>query len=108
MTSDVLDADRIARPESLLSALRRRLSGRYPVDPFGLDPQLSDALAPVLERIVRVEVHGGEHIPRVGPAVLMMNRGFGVAYLGPDEFAKFMSKSDADLGATMKAVGIAK
>ena len=27
---------------------------------------------------------------------------------GPDEFAKFMAKSDADLGATMKAVGIAK
>src|SRR2546423_427014 len=38
----------------------------------------------------------------------MMNRGFGVAYMAPDEFAKFMSKSDADLGATMKAVGIAK
>ena len=27
---------------------------------------------------------------------------------GPDEFAKFMAKSDADLGATMKAVGIVK
>ena len=27
---------------------------------------------------------------------------------GPDEFGRFMAKSDADLGATMKAVGIAK
>ena len=36
------------------------------------------------------------------------SRGFGVIYAGPDEFAKFMAKSDADLGATMKAVGIAK
>ena len=27
---------------------------------------------------------------------------------GPDEFGQFMAKSDADLGATMKAVGIAK
>ena len=38
----------------------------------------------------------------------MAQRGFGVIYEGPDEFAKFMAKSDADLGATMKAVGIAK
>ncbi len=29
-------------------------------------------------------------------------------YAGPEEFAKFMAKSDADLGATMKAVGIVK
>jgi tripartite-type tricarboxylate transporter receptor subunit TctC len=38
----------------------------------------------------------------------MAQRGFGVIYAGPDEFVKFMAKSDADLGATMKAVGIAK
>ena len=38
----------------------------------------------------------------------MASRGFGVAYLGPDEFGRFMAKADADLGATMKAVGIAK
>ena len=38
----------------------------------------------------------------------MSSRGFGVIYAGPDEFAKFMAKSDTDLGATMKAVGIAK
>jgi hypothetical protein len=38
----------------------------------------------------------------------MASRGFGVIYAGPDDFAKFMAKSDAELGATMKAVGIAK
>jgi tripartite-type tricarboxylate transporter receptor subunit TctC len=38
----------------------------------------------------------------------MASRGFGVIYAGPEEFGKFMAKSDADLGATMKAVGIAK
>jgi hypothetical protein len=27
-----------------------------------------------------------------------------VIYAGPDDFAKFMAKSDTDLGATMKAV----
>jgi tripartite-type tricarboxylate transporter receptor subunit TctC len=38
----------------------------------------------------------------------MASRGFGVIYAGPEEFGRFMAKSDADLGATMKAVGIAK
>ena len=38
----------------------------------------------------------------------MALRGFGVIYQGPDDFAKFMAKADIDLGATMKAVGIAK
>jgi tripartite-type tricarboxylate transporter receptor subunit TctC len=38
----------------------------------------------------------------------MSSRGFGVVYEGPDDFAKFMARADADLGATMKAVGIAK
>ncbi len=38
----------------------------------------------------------------------MTNRGFGVLWATPADFAAFMAKSDADLGATMKAVGIAK
>jgi tripartite-type tricarboxylate transporter receptor subunit TctC len=38
----------------------------------------------------------------------MASRGFGVIYAGPEEFGKFMAKSDTDLGATMKAVGLAK
>ena len=38
----------------------------------------------------------------------MAQRGFGVIYAPPEEFASFMAKSDKDLGATMKAVGIAK
>jgi tripartite-type tricarboxylate transporter receptor subunit TctC len=38
----------------------------------------------------------------------MASRGFGMIWAGPEDFAKFMAKSDADLGAVMKAVGIAK
>ena len=38
----------------------------------------------------------------------MASRGFGVIYGPPEEFGKFMAKSDAELGATMKAVGLAK
>jgi hypothetical protein len=38
----------------------------------------------------------------------MASRGFGVIYAGPEDFGKYMAKSDAELGATMKAVGLAK
>jgi tripartite-type tricarboxylate transporter receptor subunit TctC len=38
----------------------------------------------------------------------MASRGFGVIYAGPEDFGRFMAKSDADLGATMKAVGLVK
>ena len=38
----------------------------------------------------------------------MAKQGYGVIYAEPGEFTKFMAKSDADLGATMKAVGIVK
>jgi 1-acyl-sn-glycerol-3-phosphate acyltransferase len=78
MTAEVLDADRIARPEPVLTALRRRLSGRYPVDPFGLDPQIADLCVPVFEAAVRVRVSGGQHVPATGPAVIVSNRGFGI------------------------------
>jgi 1-acyl-sn-glycerol-3-phosphate acyltransferase len=78
---DCLDSDRIAQPEPFLTALRRRVSGRYPVDPFGLDPQLSDLCVPIFERAVRVRISGGEHVPATGPAVIVSNRGFGAAEL---------------------------
>jgi tripartite-type tricarboxylate transporter receptor subunit TctC len=38
----------------------------------------------------------------------MADRGFGVIYMPPGDFARFMEKSSSDLGATMKAVGIVK
>jgi valyl-tRNA synthetase len=38
----------------------------------------------------------------------MASRGFGVIYASSEEFGKFMAKSDAELGATMKAVGLVK
>jgi len=79
VTTDVLDADRIVSPEPFLTALRRRISGRYPVDPFGLDPQLADLCVPAFEAAIRVRVEGGEHVPATGPTVIVSNRGFGLA-----------------------------
>ena len=66
VTLDVLDADRITRPETPLSALRRRLSGRYPVDPFGLDPQLADLCVPLFRAAVRCPSWASTS-PRPGP-----------------------------------------
>jgi 1-acyl-sn-glycerol-3-phosphate acyltransferase len=77
-TFDVLDADRITRPESLGRALRRRIAGRYPIDPFGLDPQIGDLVATSLQVAIPVHVSGGEHVPASGPAAIVANRGFGV------------------------------
>ena len=48
----VLDVDRIAHLEPPLAALRRRFAGRYPVDPFGLDPQIADLTVPLFEAAV--------------------------------------------------------
>lgn len=73
-----LDADLVGRGESLGATFRRRLGGRYPVDPFGLDPQLADLVTPLVRSVVRVQVEGGRHIPRSGGAVLVANRGLGV------------------------------
>ncbi len=38
----------------------------------------------------------------------MKQRGFGMIWRGPQEFAQYMSKADADLGKTMQAVGLTK
>ncbi len=72
------DADRVSPVESPWAELRRRVSGRYPRDGFGLDPQVSDLVAPVLDLLVRVHVEGAEQIAP-GAATLVMNRGLGVA-----------------------------
>jgi hypothetical protein len=73
-----LDVERVAPAEAPWKALQRRVSGRYPVDPFGLDPQLCDFVAPLVRAVVRVDIEHAERIPAVGGAVLVSNRGLGV------------------------------
>jgi tripartite-type tricarboxylate transporter receptor subunit TctC len=38
----------------------------------------------------------------------MTSRGFGMRYAAPDDFAAFMAREDAELGALMKVVGLAR
>lgn len=73
-----LDSDRAHDAEPLLSALRRRIDGRFPVDPFGADPSLQDMIAPLAQLCIRVRVEHPERLPQLGPAVLVSNRGLGI------------------------------
>jgi hypothetical protein len=73
-----LDTEHSSNPESLWRSVRRRVAGRYPTDPFGLDPQLCDLSAPLVRTFVRVRVTHGDRIPQRGPAVILSNRGLGL------------------------------
>ncbi|MGH8796285.1 MAG: tripartite tricarboxylate transporter substrate binding protein [Caldimonas sp.] len=66
--------------------------------PKGLSAEARDKLVAAIRKIAASKDYTD----------FMGSRGFGVVYKGPDDFGRFMAKSDADLGATMKAVGIAK
>jgi tripartite-type tricarboxylate transporter receptor subunit TctC len=68
------------------------------VAPKGIPAPVRDKLAASLKKIAESK----EYVD------FMSSRGFGVTYAAPDAFAAFMAKSDAELGATMKAVGIVK
>ena len=71
-----LDADRVLGSDSPVGALRRRLAGHWAVDEFGGDPHLMDLLAGLAR--LDVETDGAERVPRLGPALLVANRGIGL------------------------------
>lgn len=68
------------------------------VAPKGIPADVRDKLAAAVRKVAASKEYTD----------FMASRGFGVIYAGPDEFGKFMAKSDTDLGATMKAVGLVK
>jgi 1-acyl-sn-glycerol-3-phosphate acyltransferase len=72
-----VDPDR-TQDTDLVTVARRRIEGRYPVDPFGADPQMQDLIAPLVTSVVHVQVDHPERLPEDGPAVLVSNRGLGV------------------------------
>jgi 1-acyl-sn-glycerol-3-phosphate acyltransferase len=72
------DAGLPQRLAGALSFLRKRLSGDYPVDEFGFDRDLTDAvLMPPLRLLYRhwfrVEVTGAENLPADGGALVVSN-----------------------------------
>jgi tripartite-type tricarboxylate transporter receptor subunit TctC len=66
--------------------------------PKGIPAEARDKLVAAIKKVVESKEY----------TEFMAKQGYGVAYAGPEEFARTMAKSDADLGATMKAVGLAK
>jgi tripartite-type tricarboxylate transporter receptor subunit TctC len=68
------------------------------VAPKGIPADVRDKLGAAVRKVVAGKEYND----------FMASRGFGVIYAGPEDFGRFMAKSDADLGATMKAVGLAK
>lgn len=73
-----VDEDRAQSPEAPWTALVRRASGRYPIDPHGFDPHLRDLVLPLAGIGVRYEVDHPEHLPEHGSALLVCNRGIGL------------------------------
>jgi tripartite-type tricarboxylate transporter receptor subunit TctC len=68
------------------------------VAPKGIPAEARDRISTALQKITAGKEYND----------FMAKQGYGVTYAGPDDFARFMAKSDSELGATMKAVGIAK
>ena len=67
-----------ARVVDWLDFLRRRLTGDYPVDEMGFDPELTDRvllapLRPLYKHWFRVETRGLENIPDSGAALVVAN-----------------------------------
>lgn len=68
------------------------------VGPKGLPKDVADKLTAVVKKVYDSKEYQD----------FMAQRGFGIVWAGPEDYAKFMAKADADMGTIMKAVGIAK
>ena len=61
-----------------LAFLRRRLTGDYPIDDFGFDPDLTEhvllpPLRPLYDKWFRVETRGLDNVPDIGGALVVAN-----------------------------------
>jgi 1-acyl-sn-glycerol-3-phosphate acyltransferase len=74
----VFGEDAEQRLAQMLAFLRRRLTGDYEVDEYGLDPELTqrfllEMVRPLATKWFRVEVRGVENIPEHGGALVVAN-----------------------------------
>jgi 1-acyl-sn-glycerol-3-phosphate acyltransferase len=75
---DTIESEWERRLATALAFLRRRITGDYPVDDFGFDPELNDnvlmaLVRPLYRQYFRVEVRGVENVPAEGGALLVAN-----------------------------------
>lgn len=66
-----------AKAAEMLALVRRRISGDYAIDEFGLDPQIHElvlaTMRPLAHGWFRMEVRGAENIPAEGGALVVAN-----------------------------------
>jgi len=74
-----IDLDRVGAAGTPTGWLRRRIRGRFPIDPFGGDPMLADTFDPAIERLFTFETEGDAVIPEIGAATIVTSRRFGRA-----------------------------
>lgn len=67
-----------ALPAALPAALQRRVNGTFTVDPWGLDADLVDLLAPAARLRWDIDVDGRLDLPP-GPFAIVINRRFGLS-----------------------------
>ena len=75
---EVLGREWERRLAEWVALLRRRLSGDYPIDEFGFDPELTARLGlaiarPIAEKWFRIEVRGADNIPSEDGVLLVAN-----------------------------------
>jgi 1-acyl-sn-glycerol-3-phosphate acyltransferase len=95
--------------EETVAFARSRLTGDYPVDEFGFDPEFTTRiylplLRPLVRSWFRVEVRGGENLPMSGSALLVANHagtlpldGMILQAVVHDEIARHVRLLGADL-----------
>ncbi len=106
------------RLAEFLAFLRRRLTGDYPVDEYGFDPEITQqffmaALRPIAHKWFRVEVRGAENIPAHGGALVVSNHSGTVPVDGlmtgvaiNDSTGRFLRPLGADLVFRLPLVSV--
>jgi len=74
---EALDPD--LQRDDLPALLYRRVTGRYRVDEWGLDRDLLAAVAPLARLRWSVRTEGDQHLPEIGPALLVHTRRIGIS-----------------------------
>ncbi len=103
----------------LLAFLRRRVTGDYAVDEYGLDVEVADrfltaSIRPLAERWFRVDVRGAENLPAEGGALVVSNHsgtlpldGLVTTYVVREHTGRHLRALGADLVFRLPFVGAA-
>ncbi len=75
--ADLAELDPERGDRSWWAVIGRRVTGSYPIDAWGFDPDLAQVLAPLADARWRVDVEGAEFVPEVGAALCVHTQRLG-------------------------------